>query len=308
MLEIGPTILAAFVLGRDAGLKQWDNARSPARSRAASRCSSTTSPPASSVAPWPSSACYIIGPITFWITQGLGWLVERPRQRGLLPAGVDRRRARQGAVPEQRDQPRRLHPARCRAGGGGRQVDLLHDRVEPRPRPRHPDRDAAVRTARDPSDGSGRDGRPLPRRHPRDLLPVRADEADPASSRPSSVARPACCGRRSSASAWSARPRPAASSPGRWSSPPDNIVAEPDRHRARGGRHVRRRRAPARLRPQGVREWTPRLDLEAAKEKSRREQGAPARTAPLERSLDHAAPPTQGEQTWQPSTDPASRS
>ena len=173
--EIGPTILAAFVLGPLTAwlLKKWDNAIAGKVKGGFEMLVDNFA--AGIIGGFMAVVgLYIIGPITFWISQGLGWLANALVNTGLLPAGVDRRRAGEGAVPQQRDQPRRVHAARRRSGRRSGQVDLLHDRIEPRPRPRHPDRHAAVRTARDPSDGSRRHGRPLPRRHPRDLLPVRA--------------------------------------------------------------------------------------------------------------------------------------
>ena len=108
---------------------------------------------------------------------------RRRRLAGRQPpaaAGVGHRRAGQGAVPQQRDQPRRVRPARRRRG------------------PRRPGKSILFMIETNPGPGlglllafclfgpralrptvPGRDDHPVPRRHPRDLLPVRAHEAAP---------------------------------------------------------------------------------------------------------------------------------
>ena len=71
---------------------------------------------------------------------GVEWLVD-PQPAA---ARLGLRRAREGAVPQQRDQPRRAHPLAI-ARRRHRQVDHVHGRDEPRPRPGHPDRRDALR-------------------------------------------------------------------------------------------------------------------------------------------------------------------
>ena len=60
-----------------------------------------------------------------------------------------------------------------------RQVDPVHDRDEPGPRPWHPARLPVLRSALAATERARGDHHPLLRRHPRDLLPVRADEPAP---------------------------------------------------------------------------------------------------------------------------------
>ena len=64
-------------------------------------------------------------------------------------------------------------------GRRDRQVRPLHDRVQPRPRPRPAAGVLLLRAAQPARQHPGRHDHPVPRRHPRDLLPVRADEAPP---------------------------------------------------------------------------------------------------------------------------------
>ncbi len=108
-----------------------------------------------------------------------------PRQRRgraggeqLAPAGLALRGTGEDPVPEQCDQPGRPDATRRRRRPGGRQVDPVHGRDQPRARPRHPARLPALRPQVDASHRSRCAGHPLPRRDPRDLLPVRADEAE----------------------------------------------------------------------------------------------------------------------------------
>ncbi|MFD2352689.1 PTS transporter subunit EIIC [Nonomuraea ferruginea] len=120
-----------------------------------------------------------IGPIVQVITgaaeDAVGWLIAT----GLLPFASVLIELAQGPVPQQRRQPRRPRPARRDPGGGDRQVDPVHAGVEPRPRPRPAPRLHVLRPAGHAAQHAARDDHPLLRRHPRDLLPVRADEAPP---------------------------------------------------------------------------------------------------------------------------------
>ena len=81
-------------------------------------------------------------------------------------------------------------PLGIAAGDRDRQVDPVPGRGEPRPRPRHPAGLHLLRCRHGQGQRARRHHHPVLRRHPRDLLPVRADEADDRSSRPSSAARP----------------------------------------------------------------------------------------------------------------------
>ena len=159
-----------------------------ARSRPASRCWSTTSRPASSAFAPRDRGLLRLRPVVQWLSNGLEAAVDWLVALSLLPLLVDPRRARQGAVPEQRHQPRRVHADRHPAGVGDRQVDPVPRRGEPRSRPGHPARVHVLRRRHGAGERSRRDHHPVLRRHPRDLLPVRADEADASSSRRSPAA------------------------------------------------------------------------------------------------------------------------
>ena len=107
-----------------------------ARSSPASRCWSTTSPPASPAALLAVVGFFAFGPIIAGISQ-------RARQRRRLAdrtqpaaAGQPDHRAGQGAVPQQRHQPRRADPAGHQPGRRRGQVDPVPARGEPRPGPR----------------------------------------------------------------------------------------------------------------------------------------------------------------------------
>ena len=107
-----------------------------------------------------------------------------------------------------RARPRSASPRRRRTG----QVDPVHAGVQPRPRLRHPAGLPVLRTAVAASVGPGRDHHPVPRRHPRDLLPVHPDEAEADPRRRSPAARPASPRSCSPTPVWSPRRRRAASS------------------------------------------------------------------------------------------------
>ena len=61
-------------------------------------------------------------------------VVGLPRRPQPAAAHLDLRRAGEGPVPQQRDQPRCLHPARHPGSGRERQVDPVPHRGQPRPR------------------------------------------------------------------------------------------------------------------------------------------------------------------------------
>ena len=101
-----------------------------------------------------------------------------PRRQQPAAADLDLRGAGQDPVPQQRHQPRRLHAARHQRGCRAGQVDPVPDRGQPRPRPRAAAGVHVLREGHRQGLGAGRGRDPVPGRHPRDLLPVRADEAE----------------------------------------------------------------------------------------------------------------------------------
>ena len=72
--------------------------------------------------------------------QGLGNGGRLAGRQQPAAAGQPHHRAGQGALPQQRHQPRRAHPARGPAGGRARLVDPVPARGQPRPRPGRPAR------------------------------------------------------------------------------------------------------------------------------------------------------------------------
>ncbi len=115
-----------------------------------------------------------IGPIVSAFTRGAGNAVDFLVNNDLLPLTSILHRTGEGAVPQQRDQPRRADPAGHHPGAGDRQVDPVPAGDQPRPRPGNPVGVHAVRQGRGPCIGPRRRHHPVLRRHPRDLLPVRA--------------------------------------------------------------------------------------------------------------------------------------
>ncbi|HWM33352.1 MAG TPA: PTS transporter subunit EIIC [Pseudolysinimonas sp.] len=84
--EIGPTILAAFVLGPLTAwiIKKWDNAiAGKVKGGFEMLVDNFSAGIIGGV--MVVVGLYIIGPITFWITQGLGWLANALVSTGLLP-------------------------------------------------------------------------------------------------------------------------------------------------------------------------------------------------------------------------------
>jgi len=84
--EIGPTILAAFVLGPLTAwvLKKWDNAIA---GKVKGGFEMLVDNFAAGIIGGAMAVVglYIVGPITFWISQGLGWLANALISTGLLP-------------------------------------------------------------------------------------------------------------------------------------------------------------------------------------------------------------------------------
>jgi PTS system mannitol-specific IIC component len=84
--DIGPTILAAFVLGPLTAwlLKKWDNAIA---GKVKGGFEMLVDNFAAGIIGGAMAVVglYIIGPITFWISQGLGWLANALVNTGLLP-------------------------------------------------------------------------------------------------------------------------------------------------------------------------------------------------------------------------------
>jgi PTS system mannitol-specific IIC component len=84
--EIGPTILAAFILGPLTAwlLKKWDNAIA---GRVKGGFEMLVDNFAAGIIGGLMAVVglYIVGPITFWISQGLGWLANALINTGLLP-------------------------------------------------------------------------------------------------------------------------------------------------------------------------------------------------------------------------------
>ena len=147
-------------------------------SRPASRCWSTTSPPASSAARMAhrrraaasarSSTGSPSGPAT-----GVDWLVNHD----LLPLASVLIEPAKVLFLNNAINHGVLGPLGVAEAAEHGQVDPVHAGVEPRPRPRPAARLPVLRPARAAPQRPGRDHHPVPRRHPRDLLPVRADEA-----------------------------------------------------------------------------------------------------------------------------------
>ena len=108
------------------------------------------------------------------LSNAVDWLVDDE------PAAADEHhhRAGEGAVPQQRHQPRRADAARHPAGRRDGIVDPLPPRGQPRPRCRTAAGVHVLRHRRGTRLGSGRGRHPVLRRHPRGVLPVRAHEAD----------------------------------------------------------------------------------------------------------------------------------
>ncbi len=102
---------------------------------------------------------------------------QLPRDQQRPAVHLDHHRAGQGAVPQQRPQPRRADAARPDRGQGERQVDPLPPRGQPGRGPRAAARLLAVRQGPGQGFRARRGDHPLLRRHPRDLLPVRARQA-----------------------------------------------------------------------------------------------------------------------------------
>ena len=100
------------------------------------------------------------------------------RRQQPAPARLGHHRAGQGAVPQQRDQPRRAHAARRRRG---RRSTASRSSSCSRPTPAPASASCWPTWFFGPAvaapDGTRGHHHPLLRRHPRDLLPVRADEA-----------------------------------------------------------------------------------------------------------------------------------
>ena len=84
--EIGPTILAAFILGPLTAwiLKKWDNAIA-GKVRGGFEMLVDNFAAGIIGGAMAVVGLYIIGPITFWISQGLGWLANALVNTGLLP-------------------------------------------------------------------------------------------------------------------------------------------------------------------------------------------------------------------------------
>jgi PTS system mannitol-specific IIC component len=84
--EIGPTILAAFILGPLTAwiLKKWDNAIA---GKVKGGFEMLVDNFAAGIIGGVMAVVglYIIGPLTFWISQGLGWLANALINTGLLP-------------------------------------------------------------------------------------------------------------------------------------------------------------------------------------------------------------------------------
>ena len=268
--ELGPTSSRALIIGPLTALhpEATGTGSSTASSSPASRCWWTTSPPASSAAHGRSSASTRSAR-----SSSRSPRASAPSSNALVKpqpaaARVDHRRARQGAVPEQRDQQRRAHAARREQAQEAGKSILFMIESNPGPGLGILTRDAAVRPARRAPDGAGRDRRPLPRRHPRDLLPVRADEADPVIAAILGGAA-ACSLGASSASASSAPPRRARSSPTSWCRRRTRSCRT-CRHRARRG--GRRSSSVPLLLGFGRNEKTA-MDLDEANAPQRAEQG-----------------------------------
>ena len=120
---------------------------------------------------------FVIGPVVLWFIDAPGRVVDFAGQQRPAAAHLDLHRARQGPVPQQRHQPRRPDPAGHPAGAApGKSILFL---LEANPGPGFGILLAyiALRQGHGQGLGPGRRDHPVRRRHPRDLLPVRADEA-----------------------------------------------------------------------------------------------------------------------------------
>ncbi len=129
---------------------------------------------------WRSSASSSIGPIVAVALEPRWATSSAPSSSaGLLPLADIPIELGQGPVPQQRDQPRRARPARRRRGGREPgKGDPLPARDEPGPGPRPAAGLHVRRQGHAEAVGARRDDHPLPRRDPRDLLPVRPGPPD----------------------------------------------------------------------------------------------------------------------------------
>ena len=115
--DIGPAILAAFILGPSTAwlLKKWDTAIA---GRVKGGFEMLVDNFAAGIIGGVMAVVgiFAVGPATFWLVA-----VARPgrqlaRRDQAASAGIHRDRAGQGALPQQRAEPRHLHTARCGAG------------------------------------------------------------------------------------------------------------------------------------------------------------------------------------------------
>ena len=120
---------------------------------------------------------WVVAPIVNKIMDGPGQRRGDAGRQQPAAAHLGGHRAGQGVLPQQRHQPRRAHPARADRGRRDRQVRALPARGQPRPGSRPAHRDLGLRQGRGQGHGPRCGDHPVLRRHPRDLLPVRPDEA-----------------------------------------------------------------------------------------------------------------------------------
>ena len=121
---------------------------------------------------------FVLARIVNAVMEGLGNVVENLVDNNLLPADLDHHRAGEGPVPQQRHQPRRADAARPAGGGRAGQVGAVPAGGQPGSRPRAAVGVRGLRQGHCEGHRPRRRRHPVLRRHPRDLLPLRADEAE----------------------------------------------------------------------------------------------------------------------------------
>ena len=118
---------------------------------------------------------WLVNGIMQVLSNAVNWLVDY----NLLPLTSIIIEPAKVLLPQQRHQPRRADAARRLGGRRHRLLDPVPARGEPRTGCRPAARVHVLRPRRRTRLGAGRGRDPVLRRHPRGVLPVRADEADP---------------------------------------------------------------------------------------------------------------------------------
>ncbi|UUT35766.1 hypothetical protein L2X98_09385 [Microbacterium elymi] len=122
---------------------------------------------------------FVFGPVMTWISDGLGAIVDFLVQHGVLPLLSIIVEPAKILFLNNAINHGVFTPIGTQAIARIRPLDPVPGRGQPRPGPGHPAGVHVLRRRRGTRLGPRCDRHPVPRRHPRDLLPVRADEADP---------------------------------------------------------------------------------------------------------------------------------